>query len=143
MGQRNVELVKELQPSGVDMIAAVGSGQVEPFGEMPPELFSEDFEAEFFGLDTSSHVAYQGTAGLIEGWRDWLEAWESYEIEAEEFIDAGDKVVAFVRIRGRTRRGGVEMEHAPAAVWTLRDGVVCRIAFHLDRDEALASAGLR
>jgi ketosteroid isomerase-like protein len=137
----NVEIVKRLQPSGIDMVAAAHSApDVEPFADIPAPAFAEDFTAAFFG--SGMRGEYEGVEGLIAGWRDWLVAWESYDLEAEEFIAAGEHVVVFVRARGRTTRDGVEMEHAPAAVWTLRDGLVRRIEFHIDRDEALAAAGL-
>jgi ketosteroid isomerase-like protein len=47
-----------------------------------------------------------------------------------------------VRVQARTRRGGVEMEHAPGAVWTLEDGRVRRIEFYLERRQALTAARL-
>ena len=137
----NVEIVKRLQPSGIDMVAAAHGGpDAEPFADIPAPAFAEDFETVFFGAGLRG--SYRGVEGLLAGWRDWLVAWERYYLEAEEFIGAGDRVVVFVRARGRTSRDGVEMEHAPAAVWTVRDGLVRRIEFHIDRDEALAAAGL-
>ena len=80
--------------------------------------------------------------GLVEGWQDWLIPWESYVITVDEFVDAGDKVVTLVRIRGRTSRDGVEVEHRPAAVWTVGDGQVTAVTFFLDRDEAFEFAGI-
>ncbi len=43
---------------------------------------------------------------------------------------------------GRTKTGGVEVEAPGAAVWTVVDGRVRRVEFHLDREAALRSAGL-
>jgi hypothetical protein len=51
---------------------------------------------------------------------------------------ASDRVAGFLR----TRTGGVEVEHAPAAVLFLRDEVLTRLEFHLDRRLAFAAAGL-
>ena len=45
----------------------------------------------------------------------------------------------FVRQIGTTRHG-VEMIQPSAAVWKFADGLIVRIEFHLDRDEAVASA---
>ena len=70
----------------------------------------------------------------------WILTWESYRIEAEEFIDAGNEVVVLARVRARTRRGGVEMEHAPGAVWTVEDGRIRRIEFYLEGSQALEVA---
>jgi ketosteroid isomerase-like protein len=78
----------------------------------------------------------------VEGWRDWLTPWASYRIDAEDFIDAGDEVVVFARIKARTARDGVLVEHSPAAVWTIREGKVAGIRFLLERSEALEAAGL-
>jgi ketosteroid isomerase-like protein len=87
-------------------------------------------------------LSYRGIEGLIEGWRDWLTPWESYRLEVEEFIDAGDQVLELVRVRARTSRHGVDVEHRPAAVWTVEDGVVVAVHFFLERPEAFGFAGL-
>ena len=80
---------------------------------------------------------------MAEGWRDWLEAYETYWLEVEDFIDAGDeKVLMPARVQARTRRDGVLVEHAPAAVCVLRDGRITRITFYLDRAEAFEAVGL-
>jgi len=114
---------------------------MQPFADLPPGSFAEDFEVRFVAAGAGTDLRFRGLEGLGAGWRNWLEAWDRYEIEAEEFIDAGDQVVVFTRVRARTHRDGVEMEHAPAAVWTLCDGVVQRIEFYLERDAALAAVG--
>jgi ketosteroid isomerase-like protein len=78
----------------------------------------------------------------VAGWRDWLEGWDSYVIELEDLLDAGDQVVSLVRIKGKTSRHGVEVEHAPASLWMVEDGVITGLTFYLDRDQALEAAGL-
>jgi ketosteroid isomerase-like protein len=118
VSEENLEIVRSLQPSGVDLVEVAG---------------------ESAGLPTMS---YRGVQGFIEGWRVWLAAWDSYRIETEDFVDDGDKVVVPVRVHARTRRDPVEMEHAPAAVWTLARGKVVRIELYLNRAEALKAAGL-
>ena len=80
---------------------------------------------------------------MLEGWRDWLAPYESYRVYSEDFLEAGDDVVALNRILAKTRRDGVVIEHFPAAVWTIEDGKVVRIRFFLERDAALAAAGIR
>ena len=46
---------------------------------------------------------YEGVEGARVFLRDWLEAWDDWELEVEAFHDAGDKVVAIVRQRGQSR----------------------------------------
>ena len=76
------------------------------------------------------------------GLRDRYEAWESIEDECEELIDGGDHVVSVVNSRGRGRASGVEVELTHAAVWTIGQGKVVRVAWFGTREQALEAAGL-
>jgi ketosteroid isomerase-like protein len=77
----------------------------------------------------------------VEGWREWLSAWSQYEAHVEEYVDGGDHVVMLVRLRGETRHDHVVIEQPAAVVYTLEGGKVVRLAFHLDRRQALEEAG--
>ena len=79
MSEANVQLVRELQPSGVDMVTATRGS----FNDVPPSAFTEDFESVFIAPSVTQDPR-GGVDGLIAGWDDWLEAWERYEMEAEE-----------------------------------------------------------
>ncbi len=74
--------------------------------------------------------------------RAYAGAWESFEIEFEDFFDAGDQVVVFARDHGIGRTSGVPVEFVYAQLITLRDGKVSRWQAFTDRDEALEAAGL-
>jgi ketosteroid isomerase-like protein len=146
MSRENVEIVKRAQPTGIDMVSLFrGSNAPDPAATgIDVTVFDSDFEVEFVSATAGSlRPRSRGPQGLAEAWRDWLEPWETYYVEVEEFIDAGDEVVVFARIRGQTARDGVRVEHSPAAIWSIRDGNVAKIQFYLDRDEALESAGLQ
>ena len=71
-----------------------------------------------------------------------LEAWEERRLEADEYIDAGDKVVVFLHEYRRGRGSGVELEAETALVVAVSGGKVVRIQGYLDRDAALRAAGL-
>jgi ketosteroid isomerase-like protein len=60
---------------------------------------------------------------------------------ADEFIEAGDRVVVLMRLHARSRLGS-ELEQRVAGVWTMRDGKATAVRYYMDRDEALADAGL-
>ena len=75
--------------------------------------------------------------------RRWEEPWDDYEVEAEEFLDAGDRVVMTLHVKGRGAGSGVEVEARSHQVITLRDGRVIRMDEYLDRADALAAAGLQ
>ena len=115
----------------------------EPAG-IDINAISSDAEIEFVALESGPLRDRRliGIEGLIEGWRDWLEPWASYVMESEDVIDAVEHVVSLIRVRAKTTHDGVEIEHSPAAVWTIEDGMVAAVTFYLDRDQALRAAGL-
>ena len=144
MSQQNVELVKTLQPTDVDLVELfVGNeaGVQTALNAFPTAAFADDFSVQFIAADALL-LEYRGVEGMVEGWRDWLAAWASYRMVADDFIDAGDEVVVFARISGRTARDGVLVEHSPTAIWSIRDGKVVAIRLYLKREEALEAAGL-
>jgi ketosteroid isomerase-like protein len=140
MSRENVELVRGMVDTPtVDMFETFGGGA--PDGA-DFSMFADDVEVVFVGLEPGLvDGRYTGVNGLFEGWQDWLAPWSRYEATFEEFIDAGDNVVVLARLRGETKHGGVAVEHDAAAVWTIADGRVVRVAFHLDRRSALESVG--
>ncbi|MGZ5386650.1 MAG: nuclear transport factor 2 family protein [Solirubrobacterales bacterium] len=71
-----------------------------------------------------------------------LEAWEERRLEPEEFIDAGEDVVVLLHEYRRGRGSGVELETKTAVVVAVSGGRVVRIQGCMDRDAALAAAGL-
>jgi ketosteroid isomerase-like protein len=98
-------------------------------------------------IDLSRNVFNPGVHRGLDGLRHMVEQvdemWDSFQIEPEEFIDAGDNVFVASRLSGRGR-DGVEAEMRAFAVWTLREGKVSRFrGGYRDRAEALAAAGLR
>jgi hypothetical protein len=141
MPSRNAELLATVLPQDADLVAMTDS----PTGFMGAgaSFVSPDLEVRFTGgLSGGTGTEYRGPEGFIEGWRDWLEPYESYRIHFDEPFDAGDKVVTFATVKARTARHGVEVEHAPAAVWTIENGQLVAVSFFLDRDVALEYAGI-
>jgi ketosteroid isomerase-like protein len=72
-----------------------------------------------------------------EPWDDWP-VWEP-----QELIEAGDKVLAFIRTTARGKGSGVEVEAHVWNLWTIRDGKLVELTyFGADRAAALEAAGL-
>ena len=85
---------------------------------------------------------YHGHDGLRAWSRHWRDAWDGYEDEVHELIDAGDRIVSVVTVRGRGRTSGIEVEFPKnAGLWTIRDGRVVHVRWYPTRAEALAAAG--
>jgi ketosteroid isomerase-like protein len=70
------------------------------------------------------------------------EVWDSWEVEPLEFLENGDRLFVEHRVRARGKGSGIEMVQTYWSVWTFRDGKGAKLALHLDRDVALAGAGL-
>ena len=87
----------------------------------------------------SFEQTFDDVDGLRRAWADWLGAFASVRLATESIEPVGDNVLMFVRQIGTTRHG-VEMIQPSAAVWKFADGLIVRIEFHLDRDDAVASA---
>jgi ketosteroid isomerase-like protein len=81
-----------------------------------------------------------------EALRAWVESvdslWEDGRYEPQEIIDAGDFVVVAVRVRGRRRHTGVNIDVSMCQVFEMRQGRIQRGTAYLDKDEALEAVGL-
>jgi ketosteroid isomerase-like protein len=84
----------------------------------------------------------RGPDEVREVWRRWDAEWEELETEADEIIDAGDRLVVAVRYRGRGRVSGVEVNDLIFEVHTLRDGRCIRKIEFPTRAEALEAVGM-
>jgi ketosteroid isomerase-like protein len=67
---------------------------------------------------------------------------EGARIEFEEFIDAGEHVVAIGILRGAGQGSGVEIDQRQGYVWTIRDGKAVRFQWFNYPAAALRSVGL-
>jgi ketosteroid isomerase-like protein len=103
-------------------------------------------EIEFVIADGPSPGRWTGLAGMAEGWRTWLGAWEAFHQEADEhrMLD-DDRVLVFFRPTGRGKASGLDlaqMHAAGAGLFHVRDGKVTKFVAYLDRERALADLGL-
>jgi ketosteroid isomerase-like protein len=71
-----------------------------------------------------------------------LEGWETWEMEPERFESVGDEVAVVLRYKARGRGSGIEIHGRESALWTIRDGKVCRYAWFHEAAEALKAVGL-
>jgi uncharacterized protein len=141
----NIRVVEEIQRAltGGDVVAALDDDTDQRARQVFMQLAEPDFEVAMVGPEYApATLDYAGLDGFVAAWRDWTRAFESFRIEVDEMVDAGDNVVSLVRQMGTPRGGDTEIENQGAAVWTIRDGRLRRVEFHLDRNAALRAAGL-
>jgi uncharacterized protein len=86
---------------------------------------------------------YRGWDGVREWFGDLVSTFDAMEsAEVDEWIDAGDDVIAALRWRVRGKRSGVPVEQRQWHVWTLRDGKLWRLRIYASKDEALKAVAV-
>jgi ketosteroid isomerase-like protein len=85
----------------------------------------------------------RGREGVRAAWRRWLGVLERPTFTAEEIVDAGDHVLVRLRMSGRGRESGAEVEQVITMVWTVRAGSVEWVRVYRDRADALEAVELR
>jgi ketosteroid isomerase-like protein len=127
MSQENVDLVRR------------GTQSVDAFWALLDEYVVWDLRGHpIFDLDD----VYVGRDAVVKASRHYWGTWHSYQLDAEELIDAGSSVVLSVHERGRGKGSGVPFEQKWAQVWTFSRGRIVRWENHPDLASALEAVGL-
>jgi ketosteroid isomerase-like protein len=104
-------------------------------------------DIEYVIADGPSPGRWTGLAGMAQGWRDFLSAWDEVRPEVDEYRELDDeRVLVLVRFRGRGKTSGLKLEEMQAkatALYYVREGKVTRLVHYWDRDRALADLGLK
>jgi ketosteroid isomerase-like protein len=134
MSRENVELVRRVY-------ALLDQGDAAVWDLAPPE-FVLDFSRRLIDpvvLRGREQVRAWSEREVAEVWAGGHTGWQP-----EELIDAGDKVLAFIRTSGRGKASGIEVEAYVWNVWTFRDGQPAEWTyFGEDRAAALEAVGLK
>jgi hypothetical protein len=85
---------------------------------------------------------WHGYEGFVANLANLLDVVAGFELEPEEFIDAGDKLLVVVRVSGHGSASGIAMEDRLLHVWTIRDGKGTKLEVFRDRAQARKAAGL-
>jgi ketosteroid isomerase-like protein len=120
-----------------------GYDHVIATGELLMEIAHPDFVwdmSTFRGWPEQK--TYEGTEGARQFLAEWTSAWEDWQLELRELIDAGDEVVAIVHQSGRAKTTGLPVDMDFAQLWSFRDGKQIRMRMYADPDEALRAAGV-
>jgi uncharacterized protein len=129
MSEENVEIVRRLYK-------AFGRGELDAMLDL------SDPDIRIYDPDLPGGGEFNGKEQAMVFLRGWRESWDDYSVEVEDLREAGDKVVALTRHRGRGKGSAVPVELADAHVWTFRNGRATHLRTFLDRAEALEAAGL-
>jgi ketosteroid isomerase-like protein len=130
MSRENVEIVRQ---------AYVAFAQ----GDLGAVLKAFDPEVVSYTAPPLPDAAeYRGHEGMLQWIGNWTEGFDEFAMEAEDYIDAQDRVVARVHQRATGAGSGVPVESRFWLVHTLRRGKVVRIGIYGTKAGALEAAGL-
>ena len=132
MSQENVE------------VARAATERFNRDGWLPEEFFDPD--VEFSNLAESPLPGpYRGYDGLRQWRLDLFEVVEDGRFETWDFtdVDDADAVMFRVRLRGRAKHTGIDVDVSWTTVDWFRDGRIHRTAAYTDHGEALEAVGLR
>ena len=110
-----------LNVSDVDAVMELCGREVEVY--MPPEVVAA--------------VAPRGHRDVAQYLRGWFASWHVYRPEPEDFISAGDQVVALVHLRARGKGSRFEIEEDVADVFEFDGGKISKLRLYVQRDTAL------
>jgi len=106
------------------------------------EIWHPDIELEL----VAGAGTFRGFDEIKRFFEGMSNLYSEYRVEADEVIDAGDRVVTVERVAGRGLKG------SDAAIWvqeklsrliSFKEGKVWRIKEYRSRDQVLDAAGLR
>lgn len=139
MSRENVDLVQ----SSYRLRAELREGKPGILERAFRESFDAALEVRIPEAYPEGAQVFRGPAGLKRWVDSTREIWDEWRFEPEKLLDAGDQVVALVRVVARGGSSGISLDRKTAHVWTLRDGRVLRCEVYLDRSAAIEAVGLR
>jgi len=128
MSKENVEIVHRL-------FAAFGQGLDAAAEYWDPEIDWRAIEGAPDDVGTM-----HGRDALRHYYEQWYETFDGLRAEPDELTDAGDQVVAAVRVTGRLKESDAEVDMRLGIVYTLRDGKIVRGREYATHQEALEAA---
>lgn len=130
MSEENVGLVRR----GIDEMNRVGITDLDLRLYYHPDV-------EYLPLRSATEGTYRGIAGVERFNADTEEVFEKFEPQYE-FLDLGDRVLAWGEIHVRARGSGIETDIASGGVFEFRDGKIIRWEDFGSRADALKAVGL-
>ena len=132
VSRENLEIVRR----GFEHFAATG--------DLLPEIVHPDFVWDMSKFEGwPEQQTYAGVNGTREFLTAWGEAWDDWELELRDLLDAGDRVLAIMLQRGRSRTSGLGVEMEFAMVWSFVHGQETRMEMYAHVSEALQATGLQ
>lgn len=109
-----------------------------------------EFDLDWFDPDVRWHLRADlpdsetlvGRDRLSQFVAEWTEAFQDPHFDLEELIDAGDHLIAVLRLRGRLRGSNEEVGMQETHVYKTQNGRTVEVWEYRTKAEALESLGL-
>ena len=130
MSQENVEVVRRF-------IEDTNQTRDFPWDLVDPDIV--------YVIDPPAWLAgtYRGHAELKDTLRRTFEVYDEFRFEVDEFVDAGDAVVALGVAHVRGALSGATAVQAGGVVYRVHKGLIVAVRVYLDHDQALEAVGMR
>jgi ketosteroid isomerase-like protein len=99
-------------------------------------------DIEVHDHDVMDAGEYRGHAGFQRWLEDWSLPWSEFNLELQEFLSAGEQVIAVFRMTATGRASGVTVDRQDAMVFAFQGEKIVRLDYFNNRAQALAQAGL-
>jgi ketosteroid isomerase-like protein len=103
------------------------------------ELYHDDIVV-MPGEHWPDSAVVEGKKAFRESTQEWLDVWQSIEIETTDVEAYGDRVVAHGAWRSTGRLSGIEGTLPIHIVFTVRGGRIARLEWFPDHERAVAAA---
>jgi ketosteroid isomerase-like protein len=100
------------------------------------ELFAPDISYEPIA-DGRESLSREGGRRFM---REFVAQWDDFRVEAKAYEQLGDTILVAERQSGTGKASGIKIDMTAYAAWTFRDGLVTRVRWSLDRDDAVQPA---
>ena len=85
---------------------------------------------------------YVGKEEVAKAFEGYIDVFSSGEVTVEEFVEAGDRLVALIRFNVVSAVGDVPLDQVWGYVCEGRDGKLIHLRAYSDPEEALSAAGV-
>jgi ketosteroid isomerase-like protein len=113
-------------------------------GDLDAWMAETDPEVEWYVLpDDPNPGPYRGYQAVLEMVARWQETFVDFRGDAQQYIDAGDYVIAPMRMRGRPRESEAEVVLDEVYVGRIRNGKIVEVREYWTREQAFKAVGAR
>jgi ketosteroid isomerase-like protein len=142
MSQENVELVRRWYAFLPDLVRTDTAHEQAILDEAFGQYLDHEYEVRLPADYPEGEAILLGRAGMVKFVAMLRDIWSGWRFEPGRYLDAGDRVVVFVRVVAEGRGSGVPIERHNTHVVTVRDGRMTFTRVYRDRAAALKAVGL-